>query len=139
MADHEAACLNYLRLAIEVDRKGIAPTRDRLLVLAAITACRSGWLDVAESCRATLLRSNPHHLLTGYPHVPAALRDPERAAVWRMHEKRCPYERAEHLVAQLEPDNVDVGDGDAYERAKQWASRLEGTAPPPAADARPAD
>lgn len=75
--------------------------RDKLLVLAAATACRAGWPEVAARCRQVILDNNPAHLIGKFSTVPDALRSDDFAALLKQHERLCSYERAEFLASEL--------------------------------------
>ena len=104
MRDHEVAMCAYVQLAVLSDEKQQIPARDRFLLLAGVEACRAGWLDVAECCRAKLVSSNPAHQLTRHATVADALRDEDFQLLASRWERYCPYEQAEHLLLQLGRD-----------------------------------
>jgi hypothetical protein len=116
MHDHETAMCAYVQLAMISDQKQQALARDRFLLLAGIEACRAGWLDVAECCRAKLVASNPAHQLHKHATLPDALRDPEFQQLAAKWERYCPFEQAEHLLRQLgltpEGDQPEVPRGE---------------------------
>jgi hypothetical protein len=102
MPDHDAAMLAFVKLAgISQDRSQLGP-RDKFLVLAAATACRAGWLPVAERCRELILAHNPAHLLRRFPTFAEACRDDDFETYLRQTERFCSYERAEYLLDQQE-------------------------------------
>lgn len=104
MRDHESAMLSYVRLA-EVSHRKMQPLgRDKLLVLAAAAACRAGWPEVAERCRALVLVHNPAHLIGNFATVADALRSDDFTPLLKQHERLCGYERAEFLVNELGVD-----------------------------------
>lgn len=116
MIDHELRMCAYLQLACLSHEKQQALPRDRFLLLAGTEACRAGWLEVAARCRELLLTSNPHHQAAKFDSLSAALRDEDFQKLITQHERRCPAERAEHLLRMLglEPrgDQPDVARGD---------------------------
>lgn len=116
MIDHELRMCAYVQLACLSHEKQQALPRDRFLLLAGTEACRAGWLDVAQRCRALLLASNPHHQSAKFASLPAALRDAGFQQLVTQHERRYPAERAEHLLKELgsEPrgDRPDIPRGD---------------------------
>ena len=120
MADHERAMLAYATLASLAWRKKQLPGRDRFLVLTGASACRAGWPEVAERCRALILANNPRHRVAANPTFVEAMRDPDFAPFLRQQERFCGYERAEHLLRELAIDLAgapDTGDVSAGERA----------------------
>lgn len=101
MIDHELRMCAYVQLACLSHQKQQALPRDRFLLLAGTEACRAGWLEVAERCRTLLLTSNPHHQAARYDSLAAALRNDDFQKLVAQHERRCPSERAEHLLQEL--------------------------------------
>jgi hypothetical protein len=101
MPDYEAAMLVYAKLAGMAHAKGQALGRDKFLLLAGLAACRAGWPDVAEECRTLVLRHNPRHLVSRFASLPDALRSAEFTAFDKQLTRWCPYEKAEHLLRQL--------------------------------------
>lgn len=95
--------LTYATLAAASGQRQQSLGRNRLLVLTAASACRAGWLDVAERCRQLVLNDNPRHLIGKSPTVADALRDADFQAYLKQQERLCGYERAEHLLEQLDP------------------------------------
>ncbi len=116
MIDHELRMCAYVQLACLSHEKQQALPRDRFLLLAGTEACRAGWLDVAERCRELLLASNPYHQAAKFASLPVALRDAGFQQLVTQHERRCPAERAEHLLKELglEPrgDQPEIPRGD---------------------------
>ncbi|MBW3543165.1 MAG: hypothetical protein KY476_23145 [Planctomycetes bacterium] len=98
MPDYERQMLVYLRLAQASAEKRQLPGRDKLLLLAGVAACRAGWPDIADRCRALVIAHNPRHLVAGSATFADALRDPELAPFFRQLERFCPFERAELLA-----------------------------------------
>lgn len=109
MSNADAAAIQYLKLATISRAKQQLAGCDRFLVLAGAAACRAGWLDVAELCRARVLRHNPHHLLRRWDALPDALRSEEFPPFLRQLERFCPVERAESLLSELN-ETVEIRD-----------------------------
>ena len=63
MPDHERAMLSYAQLSVLSQQKGQLPSRDKFLILTAVSGCRAGWPAVAERCRELVLSHNPAHLI----------------------------------------------------------------------------
>jgi hypothetical protein len=101
MPDHERAMLAYARLAAIAWQKRQLPGRDKFLLLAAASACRAGWPDVAERCRELVLAHNPLHLVGHEEAFVVAMRSPDFGPFVRQLERFCSPERAEHLLAEL--------------------------------------
>ena len=116
MPDHETAMCAYVQLAVISDQKQQALARDRFLLLAGVEACRAGWLDVAECCRAKLIAANPAHQLHRHATLPDALRDTDFQQLVAKWERYCPFEQAEHMLRQLgltpEGDRPEVPRGE---------------------------
>jgi hypothetical protein len=107
----------YLQLA-RAGRAAEAPApRDGLLVLAAAAASELGLEPIAEGCRQLVLEHNPRHLVGRWATVDSALADEEFQGFLKQLRRRCPPERAEHLLTQL-------GIGLADER-EQFADDVE--------------
>lgn len=101
MADHERAMLAFVQLAVLSQQKGQLPGRDKFLVLAAASACRAGWPEVAERCRELVLEHNPAHIVGRSPTFVDTMRSPDFAPFLRQLERFASYEKAEHLLAEL--------------------------------------
>ncbi len=98
MPDHERAMVAYAHLAAISQEMKQFTGRDKLLVLAAIAACRAAWPDVAEQCRELILENNSIHLLNRYDSFVDAMRAEAFQPFIQQRERRCSYERAEHLL-----------------------------------------
>lgn len=129
MPDHERAMLAYAKLAEISHAKQQDQGRDKLLVLAGAAACRAGWPDVAARCRELIVASNPSHLLARFATFAEALRDDDFTTYLKARQRFCSYERAEHLLQELDIDldasDSDVNDG-AGERAMMFLSKSTG-------------
>src|SRR5262245_13487230 len=102
MEDHDAAMLAFVKLAgVSQSREQLGP-RDKFLVLAGVAAARGIHPAVAHRCRELLLAHNPAHLLKRYETLEAALQDEEFLVFLRQHARFCSYEKAEHLLSQLD-------------------------------------
>lgn len=101
MQHDDRVMLAYTKLARLSQNKRQLVGRDKFLLLAGAAACRAGWLEVADCCRAMVLEHNPQHLIGRFESFPAALRDPEFAPFLKQLERFCSYERAEHLLREL--------------------------------------
>ncbi|RMG41699.1 MAG: hypothetical protein D6725_00990 [Planctomycetota bacterium] len=113
--------LLYLKLALLCDRRRQLPSRDRLLVCAADAALNAGWPQVAEGCRAIILRSNRHHLLRRWPTFRDAVLSAEFRPLLERCRRFCPVERAEFLLQRHHEE---------VERALRSVTSAD--APPPA-------
>jgi hypothetical protein len=104
MADHDQAMLTFVRLAQISASKQQQIGRGKLLILAGAAACRAGWLEVAELCRQLVLDDNKHHLIRNLPSFADAMRDPDFQNYLKQQERRCSYERAEHLLQSCDSE-----------------------------------
>jgi hypothetical protein len=129
MIDHELRMCAYVQLACLSHRKRQALARDRFLLLAGAEGCRAGWPDVAARCRELLLASNPHHQAARFATFADALRDADFQQVVSQTERRCPAERAEHLLRQL--DVEPRGDQPDRPRGERMLELLADVAVPP--------
>ena len=102
MRDHERAMLAYARLAHISQQKRQLLGRDKFLVLTGTAACRAGWPDVAQRCRELVVANNPAHLLARFADFPDALRSPDFEPLLKRLERFCGYEKAEHLLSELD-------------------------------------
>lgn len=115
----------YLELARAAELRRRPYERDRLLVLAAVAACRAGQTEVAEFCRHKVLANNPGHVLANYEDVVAALADERFDEVFKRHERAFPLERAEHMLRSLGIEMPAAGV--AYHNETEHAAALLGT------------
>jgi hypothetical protein len=106
MPDHERAMLAYAKLAEVSHARQQDQGRDKLLVLAGAAACYAGWPDVAAHCRDLIIAGHPSHILARFDTFADALRNEEFATFLKSRQRLCSYEHAEHLLRELELDNV---------------------------------
>ena len=102
MRDHERAMLAYAMLSDLSHQKGQYLGRNKFLILTAAAACRAGWPDVANRCHVLVLANNPLHLLGNYDLFTDAMRSPDFEPFLKQLERFCGYEKAEHLLSELE-------------------------------------
>ncbi len=101
MSNPDLAMIWYLELAkLSQARRQFAGS-DRFLILAGAAACRAGFLEVAEICRARVLRNNPRHMLSRWATFPEALRNEDFAPFHHQLERFCSVEKAESLLSGL--------------------------------------
>jgi len=91
----------YLHLARASELRGRLHVRDRLLVLAAVSAVQLKLTRIADCCRQRVLAHNPTHLLRRWPTFAAGCDDPEFAHFLRHLWRRYPPERAERMLVTL--------------------------------------
>ena len=111
MPDHERAMLAYAKLAEISHQRRQDQGRDKLLVLAGAAACRAGWPDVAARCRDIIVADNPSHMLARFATFADALRDDGFQTFLKARRRFCSYERAEHLLNELDVDLETAGEG----------------------------
>lgn len=104
MRDHERAMLAYVKLAETSQAKRQLQGCDKFLILAGAAACRAGWPEIADRCRMLVLANNPAHLVGRFELFTDAMRSCDFAPFLKQLERFCGYERAEHLLNQLEID-----------------------------------
>jgi len=104
MCHHDVEMLTYLKLAELSQQKRQFFGRDRLLILAGAAACRAGLLDVADQCRTLVLANNPAHRIGNYDTFAEAMRSHEFPTLVHQLERRCPFERAEHMLQAASGD-----------------------------------
>lgn len=102
MNDQEQRMLAYATLAEESRLRGQQSGYMRFVILAGIAACRSGWSSVAARCRELVLDANSRHLLSDFGSLEDALRSEEFKPYLHHLERFCTFERAEHLLEQME-------------------------------------
>ena len=120
--------LTFVKLAgVSQSRDQLAP-RDKFLVLAGVAASRAGHAAVAQRCRELLLAHNPAHLLKRYETIEQALGDVEFEAYLRQVSRFCSYEKAEHLLSQLDI-STELPKLSAKLSAEEYALLLLGHSP----------
>lgn len=112
----------YLQLARAATVRQEHLDRDKLLVLAAVTAAESGWTALAERCRERVLAENPRHLLRRWPTVDEALEDDEFLAYVKQLRRRYSPERAEHLADEL--GLYVAAQGARYDDPREFAAAI---------------
>ena len=127
MDDHDAAMLAFVKLAgVSQSRQQLGP-RDKFLVLAAVASSRANHPAVAARCRELVLAHNPAHLVKRYEAIEDALRDGEFQAFLKQLARFCSYEKAEHLLSQLDI-STDLPKLSAKLSAEEYALLLLGHA-----------
>lgn len=102
MTDQEQRMLAYASLAGESRRRGQQNGFLRFVILSGVAACRAGWSSVASRCRELVLDANPRHLLSHFDSLEDALRSDEFQPFLLHLDRFCTFERAEHLLAQMD-------------------------------------
>ncbi len=112
----------YLHLAQASQSRRRPHIRDRLLVLAAVVATRSGLARIAAYCRRLVLEHNPRHVIGRWETVAAALAEPEFLHFLRHLERRFPPEQAESMLGSL---GIERGrEREAYFTDEEYAAAL---------------
>ena len=91
----------YLALVRAAERRHQPLVRDRMLVLAGVTAAQQQLDVLAAYCRAEILKHNPHHITARWPSLKQALADEDFLALLRQLRRRFPFEKAERMVETL--------------------------------------
>ena len=103
----ERLAVLYLQLVGASTNRGSTATRDRLLLLAAVHASESGWIEEADTCRELVLSTSPHHLVGRFATFAEAMRSDDFQSLARQLHRQCPQEMAEHLATRQQVD-VDM-------------------------------
>lgn len=127
MARAEAAALCYGELACLSQERSQPLMRDRFLLLAAASACRAGWSEIARECHRLLTTFAPQHQAARFTTMADGLRDAEFIKVVQHWERFCPMERAEMLLTEL--GTLDVFDADDPDAATALQRRIQRTFP----------
>ncbi len=92
---------SYLHLARASELRRRPMVRDKLLVLAGVAAQRLALDEIANACRAKILRQNPGHLLRRWPSMGEALAQEDFQVYLRRLEQHFSRERTEHMLRSL--------------------------------------
>jgi hypothetical protein len=126
MRDHERAMLVYAKLADVSQQKQQFLGRDKFLILTAAAACRAGWIEVSARCRELVLVHNRSHLVGNFETFADALRSQEFEPFLKRLERFCGYERAEHLLQQLDFE-TDLPDESADQNSGEHVLQMLST------------
>ena len=117
----------YLHLARASEQRRRPLVRDKLLVLAGVTAAERGLDLVAACCRRKVLSHNAGHLVSQYPTLSVALADERFQTFLRQLRRNYPVEKAEHMLNSL---GIQLaGERQAYYTDHEYAAALLGTTP----------
>lgn len=125
MSDTVDTLAVYLHLARASGLRRRPQVRDRLLVLAAVAAAKSGLPRIAAHCREDVLRSNPRHLVRRWNTVADALRDPDFQHFLNHLEKRYSLEAADRMMQNLAIDRAR--ERETYYSDEEYAAALLGS------------
>ena len=117
----------YLHLA-QVSKKRQRPfVRDRLLLLAGVTAVNAGLSTIAACCRDEILQNNPQHMIRRWVSMEDALEDLNFRQLVQQNLRRYPLEKAEQMLTSL---GIDMShESESYYSEYEYAAALLGTTP----------
>jgi hypothetical protein len=114
----------YLHLARASEMRRQPIVRDKLLVLAGVTAAEMGLAEVSAECRDRVLYSNGSHLVRNWPTLGDALEDERFQVYFKQLTRRYSPEKAEYLLGRL---GIDMArERDAYFTNHEYATALLG-------------
>ena len=117
----------YLHLAQASLRRRRPLVRDRMLLLAGVTAANMQLPALAAYCRHEILRHNPQHLVRRWATLPEALVDEDFLSLLRQLRRKYPLEKTERLLDAL---GVDMArEREAYYSDLEYAAAILGIAP----------
>jgi hypothetical protein len=123
----------YLHLARASEMRRQPMVRDKLLVLAGVTAAEMGLAEISAECRERVLSSNHWHLVRNWPTLGEALDDERFQVYFKQLSRRYSPEKAEYLLGRL---GIDMArERDAYFTDHEYAAALLGVHRPQAATA----
>jgi hypothetical protein len=117
----------YLHLARASTLRRQPLVRDRMLVLAGVTAAEMGLADISAACRRRVLAHNAQHMLRNWDTVGDALGDPRFLTYLRGLRRRCSPEKAEHLLHTLGVEWAN--ERGAYYSDEEYAAALLAATP----------
>ena len=116
----------YLHLARASAARRQPMVRDKLLVLAGVTALEMDLPEIAARCRHEILQHNAWHLVRKWPTLAAAAADERFEPYLKQLRRRYSPERAEHMLHAL---GIELArERDSYYSDHEYASALLGTA-----------
>ena len=115
----------YLHLARASELRRRLHVRDRLLVLAAVTAARIHMPRVSLLCRHRILEHNPNHAVRRWDSLEEALDDSDFLHLLRTIQRRYPLEKAERMMESLAIERGN--ERDTYYTDEEYAASLLGT------------
>lgn len=117
----------YLHLALASQRRLRTLERDKMLVLAGVTAAELDLPTVAACCRSRIIAHNPGHLVSQYPSLSAALEDERFQNYLRQLRRGYSREKLEHMLLSL--GIVMAAEREAYYSDYEYAAALLGATP----------
>ena len=137
MPDAVDMLATYLHLARASGLRRRPQVRDRLLVLAAVSAAKAGLPRIAAYCRQDVLEHNPRHMVQRWATVAEALRDPEFQHFLNHLEKRYSPEAADKMMINLALDRAR--ERETYYSDEEYAAALLGSSLEQLGERFPAD
>lgn len=125
MPDSVELLAMYLHLARASGLRRRPHVRDRLLIMAAVSATKAGLPRIAAWCREDVLRNNPRHLLRKWGTIADALRDPEFQHFLQHLQKRYSPEAADRMMDTLAIDRAR--ERETYYSDEEYAAALLGS------------
>lgn len=117
----------YLHLARASELRRQPLVRDRLLVIAAAAAARTGLTRIAALCRGKILSHNAGHMFRRWETVESAMLNDDFSPYLKQMERRFPPEKAEQMLQSL---GVDIsGERDVYYDDEEYAASIWGLSP----------
>ncbi len=117
----------YLHLAQASKKRQRPFVRDRLLLLAGVTAVNAGLSTIAACCRDEILQNNPQHMIRRWVSMKDALADLNFRQLVQQNLRRYPLEKAEQMLTSL---GIDMSHESAsYYSEYEYAAALLGTTP----------
>src|ERR1700744_4827443 len=93
--------LTYLHLAHASQLRRQLLVRDKLLVLAGMTALELDRDDISATCRERVLQHNPRHLMRRWPDLATAARTERFRSYLKQLRRKYSPERDEHMLDAL--------------------------------------
>lgn len=117
----------YLQLAQASKKRQRPFVRDRLLLLAGVTAVNAGLSTIAACCRDEILQNNPQHMIRRWVSMKDALADLNFRQLVQQNLRRYPLEKAEQMLTSL---GIDMShESESYYSEYEYAAALLGTTP----------
>ena len=117
----------YLQLAQASKKRQRPFVRDRLLLLAGVTAVNAGLSTIAPCCRDEILQNNPQHMIRRWVSMKDALADLNFRQLVQQNLRRYPLEKAEQMLTSL---GIDMShESESYYSEYEYAAALLGTTP----------
>lgn len=124
----------YLHLARASEMRQQPMVRDKLLVLAGVTAAEMGLSEIAAECRERVLVSNGSHLVRNWSTLGEAVEDERFQVYFKQLTRRYSPEKAEYLLGRL---GIEMArERDAYFTDHEYAAALLGVHRPQATATR---